>query len=63
MNNFEMLTPQMVSKKIGIGITNTYKLFKLKGFPKIRIGKRMFVKEEDLIKYLESHKKTQIFLT
>ena len=43
-------------------MTNTYKLIKLKGFPKIRIGKRIFIPEDALEKYLEENKNAQIFL-
>lgn len=57
-----MLTPKMVSQELNIGITNTYKLFKLKGFPKIQIGRKMFVEEEDLKKFLDEHKKCKIYL-
>ena len=57
-----LLTPTDVSKKLGLGITNTYKLFKLNGFPKIKIGRRMFVQETDLTNFLNEHKKSQIYL-
>jgi len=58
----KMLTPKEVSEIIGIGITNTYKLFKLKGFPKIQIGKKYFVNESDLNNFLLEHRKSTIFL-
>lgn len=58
----KLLTPKQVSDVIGIGITNTYKLFKLKGFPKIQIGKKYFVNKEDLITFLSQHKYSSIFL-
>lgn len=58
----KLLTPKEVSERIGICMTNTYKLIKLKGFPKIRIGKRIFIPEDALEKYLEENKNAQIFI-
>lgn len=43
-------------------MTNTYKLFKLKGFPKIKIGKKYFIDEKELKKFLKEHSESQIFL-
>lgn len=43
-------------------MTNTYKLFKIKGFPKIKIGKKYFIEEKELQKYLKEHSESQIFL-
>lgn len=58
----KLLTPKDISKRIGLGMTNTYKLINLKGFPSIKIGKRIFCEEAALEKYLEDHRKTQIYL-
>lgn len=58
----KLLTPKQVSGVIGIGMTNTYKLFKLKGFPKIQIGKKYFVNEDDFFTFLSQHKFSTVFL-
>lgn len=57
-----MLTPKEVSEIIGLGLNNTYKLFGLKGFPKIQIGKKYFVNEEELKKFIQEYKGTKIYL-
>ena len=56
------LTPKDVKQIIGISLTNTYKLFKLKDFPCIRIGHRCFVKENDLESFLNEYKQSKIIL-
>lgn len=58
----KLLTPKDVQEIIGISKTTTYKLISLKGFPKIRIGKRYFVEEEKLKAYLSEHSKSTIYL-
>ncbi|WP_442905415.1 helix-turn-helix domain-containing protein [Kineothrix sp. MB12-C1] len=45
-----------------IGKTNTYKLVKRKDFPKVTIGKKILVKEEDLNNYLTKYLKNKITL-
>lgn len=62
MSTKKMLTPKEVSEIIGIGMNNTYKLFKIKGFPKIQIGKKFFVDENDLNNFLSDYKQSKIFL-
>lgn len=57
-----LLTPKEVSEILKLGMTNTYKLFKLKGFPKIKIGKKYFIDEKELKKFLKEHSESQIFL-
>ena len=56
----KLLTPKDVQSTLNIGKNTTYKLFKLKGFPKIKIGKKYFIYEDDLEKYLKEHIKTSI---
>lgn len=58
----KLLTPKQVSDIIGLGMSNTYKLFRLKGFPKIQIGKKYFIEENDLNTFLKQHKHSRIFL-
>lgn len=60
MNKY--LTPKDVRDVLGIGITNVYRLFRLTDFPCIRIGHRMFVKENDLESFLEEYRKSKIIL-
>lgn len=60
--NVKLLTPKQVSVIVGLGMSNTYKLFRLKGFPKIQIGKKYFIEENDLNTFLKQHKCSKIFL-
>lgn len=50
-----LLTVEDVSEKLHIGKTNTYKLFSRKDFPKITIGKKLLIKEDDLEKYIDKY--------
>lgn len=55
MNNFisnELLTINEVAKILKISRSKAYSLTKEKGFPLIRIGKCIRVKEKDLQKWL-----------
>ena len=58
----KLLTPKDVQSVLNIGKNTTYKLFSLKGFPKIKIGKKYFIYEDDLEKYLKSHVKSTIYV-
>ncbi len=52
-----LLTVNDVSEKLHIGKTNTYKLFNKKDFPKITIGKKLLIREDDLEKYIDKYVK------
>lgn len=54
------LTPKEVSDILGIGIKGTYKLFNLRGFPRIKIGRRLFVRPESLEEYLSRHEESKL---
>ena len=56
------MTPKMVSQMLHIGINNTYKLFHLPDFPRIRISHQFLVKKEDLYSFLEKYKGSDILL-
>ena len=58
----KLLTPKDVQGVLNLGKNTTYKLFSLKGFPKIRIGKKYFVYEDDLENYLKEHVKSNIYI-
>ena len=60
MNKY--LTPKNVKDVLGISMTNVYKLFRLKDFPSVRIGHRMFISENDLESFLEEYRKSKIIL-
>lgn len=57
-----LLTVSDVSKILHIGKTNTYKLFNRKDFPKVTIGKKMLIKENDLENYIDKYMKGTIRL-
>ena len=44
----KLLTANDISTILNIGKTNTYKLLKRKDFPKITIGRKILVRENDL---------------
>ncbi|MBQ7562998.1 MAG: helix-turn-helix domain-containing protein [Lachnospiraceae bacterium] len=58
----EYLTPEMVSKLLHIGMNKTYKLFKIKGFPAVKIGNQWLVEGEDLRRFLSEYNGSQIAL-
>ena len=57
MIRINLLTVTDVSKKLHIGKTNTYKHFNKKDFPKIVIGKKLLIREDDLEKYIDKYVK------
>lgn len=57
-----LLTVTDVSKMLHIGKTNAYKLFNRKDFPKVTIGKKMLIKEDDLENYIDKYMKGTIKL-
>ena len=58
----EFLTPQMVSEMLHIGITNTYKLFHLRDFPRVRIAHQYLVRKDDLYNFFEKYRGCDILL-
>lgn len=50
-----MLTVQEVQGKLKMSKNTVYKLVKLKGFPKVCIGKKILIPEDKLEKYIEKH--------
>lgn len=57
-----LLTVKDVQEKLKLGKNNTYKLINQKGFPKIIIGKKILIPEEQFEKYIMSHIRTKINL-
>lgn len=51
-----------VAAILGMGKNTAYKFVKQQGFPKIRIGKRNYIPESALEKYLEKHIGTKIMI-
>lgn len=56
------LSPKDISNILGMGKNKTYKLITLPGFPKIKIGKRYYIPESELDKYLNKHIGTKILI-
>ena len=50
-----MYTIKDLQQVLNIGHNTAYKLVKLKGFPTIKIGKKILVPEEGLIKWLKEN--------
>ena len=60
INLDKYLSPKDVGNILGMGKNKTYKFIMLNGFPKIKIGKRYYIPENELSKYLEKHVGTKI---
>jgi len=49
-----MLNADQLSETLGISRAGAYELMHSKGFPTLRIGKRMMVSKDQLIKWIEA---------
>ena len=49
----KLLTVKDIQEKLHMGRNNTYKLINQKGFPKIVIGKKILIPEEEFEKYIK----------
>lgn len=58
----KLLTVKDIQEKLHMGRNNTYKLINQKGFPKIAIGKKILIPEEEFEKYIMNHIRTKIEL-
>lgn len=56
----KLLTPRDISVLLQCGKTNAYRLFNLKGFPKVKIGKRYYVRESSFWDYISDHERSSI---
>ena len=59
----KLLTPKDVQSVLNIGKNTTYKLFSLKGFPKIKIGKNYYIDQEAFLKWQKENMNTTICLS
>ena len=57
-----LLTVKEVQDRLKLGKNNTYKLVNKKGFPKIIIGKKILIPEEQFEKYIMNHIRSKIEL-
>lgn len=57
-----LLTVKDVQDRLKLGKNNTYKLVNKKGFPKITIGKKILIPEEQFEKYIMNHVRSTIEL-
>lgn len=56
------LTPKDIESKLQLSHATVYKLLHTDGFPMIKIGRNIRVKESDLEEYLSMHKSHTIYL-
>ena len=54
--NEKYLTPKEIESKLQLSHATVYKLLHTDGFPMIKIGRNIRVKESDLDEYLSMHK-------
>ena len=57
-----LLTVKEIQERLKLGKNNTYKLINKKGFPKIIIGKKILIPEEQFEKYIMNHVRSKIEL-
>jgi len=55
-----MLNASTVAQTLGISRAGAYELMHSKGFPTLRIGKRMLVNKEQLFKWVEQNSKEAV---
>ena len=55
------LKPKEIEQKLQLSHATVYKLLHTDGFPMIKIGRNIRVKESDLERYLEMHKSHTIY--
>lgn len=51
----KLLTPKDVQEILGCGANQVYNLFNMRGFPAIRINRRLYVKEDSLNRWLSAY--------
>ncbi len=56
----KLLTPKDISEILHCGKAGAYKLFNLSGFPKVKIGKRYYVRETSFWEYISDHERSVI---
>lgn len=61
-NLVRMLTVKDVKEHLHLGINATYKIFNMKGFPKIQIGQKSLVPEDRYLKWIDENIKNKILL-
>lgn len=57
-----LMTKDDVREYLGLGRDRVNELFKVKGFPCIKINKTCYIFEEDLIEWLKAHRNSRIIL-
>ena len=58
-----LLTVKDVQERLKLGKNNTYKLISQKGFPKITIGRKILIPEQEFEKYIMNHVRSKIELS
>ena len=58
----EMLTSRDIQKQLGVSRNTAYKLIRLPGFPKIKIGNSYRIPKDKFEVYIMEHCKSQIIL-
>jgi excisionase family DNA binding protein len=56
------LTIKDVATLLHIGYNSAYKLFKIQGFPFVRIGRKYLVEDSELQKFLDEYKNSTVLL-
>lgn len=59
----EFLTPKDIQERMKLSQTTVWRLMNVKGFPAIRIGKNIRIRESDFEKFLETYDSNKINLS
>ena len=57
-----ILTIKDIQENLGIGKNKVYKLIKLKGFPKIKIGHRYYIPESAYNQWIKNNTRSKVIL-
>jgi len=52
----ELLSPEDLCGYLNFSITTIYKIMKQEDFPRIRIGRKLFVRKNELEEWIQNHK-------
>lgn len=55
VTNIDILTVKDIKRSLGCGINRAYEIVNQKDFPKIKIGKRLYIPKDEYKKWLQSY--------
>lgn len=58
----KMLTVKDIAEHLNVGHNKAYAIVRLRGFPKVKIGRSYVIPQDKYIEWLNNHMKNQIIL-